>query len=171
MPRYVALLRGVSPLNAKMPELKRCFESLGFTDVVTALSSGNVVFDARKTREALLESRIEAALEKNLGRAFPTIVRTQKDLQALLAADPFQKTNPAPRAKRVVTFLKKTPTPAPRLPIQKDGVQILSHQDKVVCSAYLPHAKGPMFMILLEKTFGSAITTRTWDTIRKVAEK
>jgi uncharacterized protein (DUF1697 family) len=44
MPRYVAFLRGVSPMNAKMPELKKCFESAGFTDVKTLLSSGNVVF-------------------------------------------------------------------------------------------------------------------------------
>jgi hypothetical protein len=30
--RYVALLRGVSPMNAKMPELARCFEAAGFSD-------------------------------------------------------------------------------------------------------------------------------------------
>jgi len=27
MARYVAFLRAVSPMNAKMPELKRCFEA------------------------------------------------------------------------------------------------------------------------------------------------
>jgi uncharacterized protein (DUF1697 family) len=47
MPRYVAFLRGVSPMNAKMAELKRCFEGAGYTDVKTVLSSGNVVFDVR----------------------------------------------------------------------------------------------------------------------------
>jgi hypothetical protein len=26
MPRYAAFLRGVSPMNAKMPELKKAFE-------------------------------------------------------------------------------------------------------------------------------------------------
>ena len=31
MPRYVAFLRGVSPMNAKMPELKAAFEAAGFT--------------------------------------------------------------------------------------------------------------------------------------------
>ena len=48
MPRYVALLRGISPMNAKMPELKRCFEDAGFGNVKTLLSSGNVVFDSPK---------------------------------------------------------------------------------------------------------------------------
>ena len=30
MPRYAALLRGVMPMNAKMPDLKAAFESAGF---------------------------------------------------------------------------------------------------------------------------------------------
>lgn len=44
MPRYAAFLRGVSPMNAKMPELKKAFEAAGFLEVKTVLSSGNVVF-------------------------------------------------------------------------------------------------------------------------------
>ncbi len=42
MPRYAAFLRGVGPMNAKMPELKQVFEAAGFTDVKTILASGNV---------------------------------------------------------------------------------------------------------------------------------
>ena len=41
--RYVAFLRGVSPMNARMPELKACFEAAGFSGVRTLLSSGNMV--------------------------------------------------------------------------------------------------------------------------------
>jgi len=33
MPRYAAFLRGVSPMNAKMPEVQQAFEAAGFTDV------------------------------------------------------------------------------------------------------------------------------------------
>ncbi len=36
-------------------------------------------------------------------------------------------------------------------------------------SAYLPSPKGPVFMTLIEKTFGKEVTTRTWDTVRKLA--
>jgi uncharacterized protein (DUF1697 family) len=67
MPRYVAFLRGVSPMNAKMPELRRCFEAAGFTDVKTVLSSGNVVFGARAASEAALERRAENAMEEATG--------------------------------------------------------------------------------------------------------
>jgi uncharacterized protein (DUF1697 family) len=62
MPRYAALLRGVSPTNAKMADLKRCFEHAGFTNVKTVLSSGNVVFDALAGSEAQLEQEAEAAM-------------------------------------------------------------------------------------------------------------
>jgi hypothetical protein len=35
--------------------------------------------------------------------------------------------------------------------------------------AYLPNDKGPVFMRLLERTFGQDITTRTLETVRKCA--
>ena len=38
-----------------------------------------------------------------------------------------------------------------------------------VFSAYVPGPRGPVFMTLIEKTFGTALTTRTWDTVRKCA--
>ena len=66
VPRYVAFLRGVSPMNAKMPALKSCFEAEGFSGVRTLLSSGNVVFNARSLSLATLERR---AREHNAGRA------------------------------------------------------------------------------------------------------
>ena len=50
-------------MNAKMPELKRAFEAADFTNVKTVLSSGNVVFDARKATEAALERKAEAAMQ------------------------------------------------------------------------------------------------------------
>ena len=36
-------------------------------------------------------------------------------------------------------------------------------------SVYVRHPKGPVFMTLIEKTFGKEATTRTWDTVAKVA--
>ena len=35
VPRFAAFLRGVSPMNAKMPQLKAAFEAAGFTEVKT----------------------------------------------------------------------------------------------------------------------------------------
>lgn len=67
MERDVAFLRGVSPMNCKMPELKRCFETAGFADAKTLLSSGNVAFSAKPEQVPNLEKAAEAAMQKHLG--------------------------------------------------------------------------------------------------------
>ena len=167
--RYAAFLRGVSPMNAKMPELKRCFEAAGFGEVKTLLSSGNVVFSPRGSSAASLESKIEAAMKKHLGRTFLTIVRPVDALRAILAADPYGAFRLSRAAKRVVTFLRDKPPAKLDLPIELDGARILRLEGSEVFSAYVPGPRGPVFMTLIEKTFGQDVTTRTWDTVRKVA--
>ena len=170
MPRYVALLRGVSPMNAKMPELKAAFEAAGFTLVKTVLASGNVVFDtARATAAATLQRKCEAAMSEALDRSFATIVRPQKELQALLEADPFARFKLSAGAKRIVTFLREAPRALPKLPIELDEARILAVQGHEIFTAYVPHPGNPVFMNLIEKTFGKDLTTRTWDTVRKCA--
>jgi len=156
-------------MNLQMPALKACLEKAGFTAVKTLLSSGNATFDASAASEEALEKKIEAALKKALGREFMTMVRSIDALQELLASDPFRAFGGAPGAKRVVTFLREAPDRAPKLPIEFDGVRILRLIDREVFSDYVVGPRGPVFMTLLQKTFGAGITTRTWDTVRKVA--
>jgi hypothetical protein len=55
-----------------------------------------------------------------------------------------------------------------RLPIEMDGARILAMRGGVAFGAYLPNPKGPVFMTLLEKTFGKAQTTRTWQTLERI---
>lgn len=169
MPRYAAFLRGVSPQNASMPALQACLESAGFKNVKTLLSSGNVVFDSRAAALPALERKIEALTGKDLGKAFPTILRTAADLQALLDSDPYPAFRLRPGSKRVVTFLRKAPTATPKLPIEFQDARILCVRGTEVFSAYVPGPQGPVFMTLIEKTFGKDVTTRTWDTIKKAA--
>lgn len=168
MPRYVAFLRGVSPMNAKMPELKRAFEAAGFANVKTVLSSGNVVFDARSASVETLQRKAEKAMEAELDRGFIAIVRSVADLQALLEADPFARLRLPAGAKRVVTFLRGDP-PAVELPEEVQGARILGVQGREVLTAYVPQPGNPVFMNLIEKTFGKELTTRTWDTVAKCA--
>jgi uncharacterized protein (DUF1697 family) len=166
---YAAFLRGVSPMNAKMPELKRAFERAGFGDVRTLLSSGNVVFSASTTSVAELERRAEAAMQKHLGATFTTFVRPISTLRKLLASDPYAEFNLAPQSKRIVTFVHRK-LKAPALPIERDGARILAVHATEIFSAYVPTPRGPVFMQLLDKHFGKDTTTRTWQTIAKVAK-
>ncbi len=169
MPRYAAFLRGVSPMNASMPELTQAFERAGFTAVKTVLSSGNVVFDARRSSAAALQRAVEAAMRERLGTAFLAIVRPVDLLQALLASDPYRPYRIGADAKRIVTFLRETPTTTVTLPIERDGARLLAIRGGEVLGAYLPTPKGPVFMTLIERTFGKEVTTRTWDTVARVA--
>jgi uncharacterized protein (DUF1697 family) len=169
MPRYAALLRGVSPMNAKMPALKRAFEAAGFTGVKTVISSGNVVFDARRASDSALQRRAEAAMRETIGQAFLTIVRPVEMLQEMLASDPYRAFRLNPSAKRIVTFLRDEPTAVLALPIELHGARLLALRGRELFSAYLPSPKGAAFMTLIERTFGKELTTRTWDTVGKVA--
>ncbi len=167
MPRHVAFLRGVSPMNAKMPELKRCFEEAGFTQVRTVLSSGNVVFDTNARSETALTRKIEAAMEARLGRTFYTLLRSVNMLHELIEADPYAGFRLPADAKRVVTFLREPPAVKLKLPIEANGVRILAMHEREVFTAYVPQPGNPVFMTMLEKTFGTGMTTRTWDSVRK----
>ncbi len=169
MPCYAAFLRGVSPMNAKMPDLKKAFEAAGFTDVSTLLSSGNLVFTASAASEVTLQRKAEAAMAGQLGRTFLTLVRRVDALREMLASDPYQAFPLPPDAKRIVTFLRKRPASKLTLPVEVDGARILAVNGSNVFSAYVPSPKGPVFMKLIDKTFGSEQTTRTWQTVTKVA--
>jgi uncharacterized protein (DUF1697 family) len=169
MPCYAAFLRGVSPMNAKMPDLKKAFEAAGFTDVSTLLSSGNLVFTASAASEVTLQRKAEAAMAGQLGRTFLTLVRRVDALREMLASDPYQAFPLPPDAKRIVTFLRERPASKLTLPVEVDGARILAVNGSNVFSAYVPSPKGPVFMKLIDKTFGSEQTTRTWQTVTKVA--
>ena len=169
MTRYAAFLRGVMPMNAKMPDLKRAFEAAGFTEVRTVLASGNVVFSARPATTAALERKAEASMEKTLGRSFFTIVRPVDALQRLLASDPFRAFRLKPGAKRVVTFLRQPPAGKIALPVELGGARIYALRGGEAFTAYVRNPGNPVFMTLIEKTFGKEQTTRTWDTVAKIA--
>jgi len=170
MPRYAAFLRGVMPTNAKMPEVKKAFEAAGFTNVVTLLASGNVVFDAKAAKSATLEKKAEAAMQKVLGRTFSTFIHPVDELAKMLETNPYKGLQVAKDAKRVVTFVRETPAGL-KLPISQDGASILKVVDNTVFSAYTRTGKGPVFMALLQRTFGREQTTRTWETLQKAVAR
>jgi uncharacterized protein (DUF1697 family) len=156
-------------MNAKMADLRAALEAAGFSDVKTVLSSGNAVFGAAPAPVATLERRVEAALERHMGRSFFTIVRPIDTLRTLLESDPWRSFRLAPGSKRIVTFLRVKPSPRPKLPVELYGARILGLDGTEAFTAYVRTPKGPVFMSLIERTFGTDVTTRTWDTVGKVA--
>jgi uncharacterized protein (DUF1697 family) len=169
MKRYVALLRGVFTATAKMADLRRAFERAGFDDVTTVLASGNVLFSTKATPIATLERRVEAATKEHLGSAIPAFVRPVDTLRRLVAEEPFARFRLARGSKRIVSFLHAKPKQRLAFPIVREKARILGACGTTVYSAYVRQPGRPVFMALLADTFGDAITTRTWETITKVA--
>jgi uncharacterized protein (DUF1697 family) len=69
----------------------------------------------------------------------------------------------------VVTFLRAEPDVVIALPLERQGARLLALEGRELLTAYVPSPRGAPFMVLIERTFGKAITTRTWDTVAKVA--
>jgi len=157
------------PTNAKMADLRASFEAAGFSDVKTVLSSGNVLFDARPASSLSLERRAEAAMKQRVGRSFLTIVRPVDALRSLVATDPYRAFRLPAGAKRIVTFLRRRPPSTIALPVEVEGARILCVVGGEAFGAYVRTPRGPVFMTLVERTFGAEVTTRTWETVRRVA--
>jgi uncharacterized protein (DUF1697 family) len=173
MPQYVALLRGINSgknPTIKMEVLRRAFQELGFEKVKTILASGNVLFETEATADKALEERIAAVLPKTLGFQSDVIVRTIPDLQRLVESNPFQNIPITPHTRPYVTFVQERKTGL-TFPTNGKGYTILGIFEGAVCSVVdLAGAKTPDLMQVLDKELGKNITTRSWNTVKRIVK-
>jgi uncharacterized protein (DUF1697 family) len=152
--RYVALLRGIMPMNPNMKgeKLREVFEGLGFINIQTVIASGNVVFDSPSKSAGVLESKIEKELPAKLGFNSTTIIRSRAEIETLIAKNPFKGVKDEKPNYLVVTFFKdRRPELCTTLQIGETG--------------------SPEFMVKLEREHGKAMTTRTWKTVHRILKK
>jgi len=173
MIKYVALLRGIAPTNPNMrnDKLRGVFEKLGFENVKTVISSGNVVFESSSRSARQLEETIERALPEQLGFTSTTIIRSKAQLQRLVYKNPFKGMDHSQKSSLNVTFLKKRTRSRMKFPYKVDDrdYKLLGMYDGAVCSVIdLTSSKTPDLMLWLEKEFGREITTRTWKTVERI---
>jgi len=91
MTAYVALLRGINVGGANkvpMADFRTVVAGLGYADVQIYIPSGNVVFGS-SAKEAALVVSLEAAIAQAFSLQIPVVVRSNAQLAAVLAADPF----------------------------------------------------------------------------------
>lgn len=168
---HVALLRGIGPGNPKMRNavLVEVLEAAGLEDVRAVISSGNYVFRSDETKRASLEDRIEAALHDHLGAPCSTIVRSRSQIESLTRLDVFDGYDDDPTARCNVTFLKRRPSSKVELATEGDGYRVLTAQRQAVFFVVdTTAAKTPDVMALMERTYGKAVTTRTWKTVHRI---
>jgi uncharacterized protein (DUF1697 family) len=121
--RYAAFLRGINlgrQRRVSGTELRALFAELGFDDVATFRTSGNVVFSAGAERASALGRRIEQALRAALGYEVAVFLRSGKEIRALADQRPFTPTQlKASKGKHQVLLLSDRPTARARTEVLK----------------------------------------------------
>jgi len=87
MEKYIALMRGVNvggKNKVSMPELKELFEQNGFSDVVTYINSGNIIFSSVYTDDKKLKEEWEGLIKNKFQLNIPVIIVSVNDLLTAL---------------------------------------------------------------------------------------
>ena len=176
MAGYVALLRGIGPGNPNMrnEHLRRVFRELGFDSPRTVISSGNVVFDSDSDDIATMEAALEAAWPDRLGFSSTTIIQARSQIQQLVDADPYRGLAHGRESYLLVTFFKRPPPTDAPLPVppRDEPYRLLGLAAGALCSVTdTTVAKTPDLMSWLEREYGQQISSRTWNTVRRIQAK
>jgi uncharacterized protein (DUF1697 family) len=108
MTKYVALLRAVNLAGTNriaMSDLKCMCESAGFSKPRTYIASGNVVFESNLS-ESSVKGRLERCVAVHAGKPVEVLVRTGREMAAVLAGNPFKSGAPN---RTVAIFLDEPP--------------------------------------------------------------
>lgn len=177
MIRYIAFLRGINVSGhhkVPMAELRKEMEHLNFKNVVTVLNSGNIVFDAALQDVEQLEETISTHLEKVFGFPIPVLLRKAEAIRSLLERNPFKDETLTKDIRWYISFLGKDPKTNLPVPWASDdgSFKIIEIHDNAILGILdLSMAKTPKAMEILEKHYGKQITTRNWNTIKRLEKK
>jgi len=176
MPRLAAFLRGINVGGHRVAkeELRKCFEGIGLTDVVTFRASGNVVFEADDPSPERVGARIEEALREALSFEVRTFVRTSAQVRAIAERRPFPaEAVEASTGKLQVLLLPREPPNSARAEVLALG----SDADRLVFGDrelyWLPSgrmADSALDLNAIERAIGPT-TMRTKGTVEAIAGK
>lgn len=165
MTRQVALLRGVNLGGRRliMSELCALAEGAGFTDVGTVVASGNLVLNSQLSG-AKLEGALEALAREGLGLRTDVFVRDADDLDAIMAANPFQAFTRASPALMVVSFMRGPASRAAWAAMEASKSREEIRQGRDCLYIKYPDGQGRSKLKLPKLS-----TARNWNTVTKLA--
>ncbi len=173
---FAAFLRGMNVGGHRITndDLRAEFEALGFESVSTFRASGNVIFESKAKSESKLRAEIEKGLEKGLGYAVPTFIRTAAELAQIAAAEPFEaKAVRESKGKLQVSLLTKSPSKVAREKV----LALATDRDLLAFGKrelfWLPSGgtlDSELDQKAIEKQVGQP-TTRTMGTMQQLAGK
>jgi len=172
--RYVALIRAINVGGTsiiKMADLKKVFESMGFTRVETHIQSGNVLFASSEKNIDKIESTIEKKMAATIGRPVKSFVLTAAQLKEAVKHNPFE---PEKNEDRQCQYLFLSDKPSKEsgkavMQFQGDEYRFFLH-DKVLYYSYAKSLAGNRKTVNFEKILGVDATARTWKVVNKLIE-
>lgn len=172
--QYLALLRGINVGGnniIKMTELKACFEGMGFSDVVTYIQSGNVLFRSSEKDKARLINKIEKMLSERFNYQSRIVAVTYEELQQVVegAQQGFGRDTGTYRYD--VIFLKEPLTPREAIEnvSTKEGVDT-AYAGKYVLyfSRLISRAAQSHLTRIIKLPVYQNMTIRNWNTTTKL---
>jgi len=172
VPRYVALFRGINVGKAKriaMGDLRALLDKLGYADVATLLNSGNAVFTANAEPAATHAARIREAVKDKLGVDALVIVKSAKDIAAIIAGNALAK-HCTDDSKLLIAVTNDTRgmtrvKALARAAWGDEKVHVGKHAAYLWCSNGILESK---VAVALLKGLEDAGTTRNWGTLNKI---
>lgn len=175
IPIYISILRGINVGGKRkiiMAELKSLYIDLGFSDVVTYIQSGNVIFKSKQNNITSLESKIENAILEKYGFSVPVIVISQNEFEKCVSLNPFVQES-VELNRLHVTFLKEQPKNIlvdefNKLKFENDQFKIMGKFVYLFCP--IKYSDSKLTNNLFEKKLKVVATTRSWKTLIKILE-
>jgi uncharacterized protein (DUF1697 family) len=172
MPTFVALLRGVNVGKAKrvpMADFRAVLSSLGYTGVRTLLNSGNAVFRAARGNPARHSADIAAAIAGELKVEVPVIVKSARELAAVVSENPV-KAGEDEHPRLLVAFaadakMLSSLAPVASLAMPPERFALGKNAAYLFCANGILESKAAS--ALLGKA-GRSATTRNWATVLKL---
>lgn len=176
MTTYVGVLRAInlgSHNKIAMSDLRAMMEKIGLEDPKTLILSGNIVFKSATSSADKVEKMLEAASTKHLGVTTDYFVRSAKEWQAIIAANPFPKEAKNDPARLVMLCLRDAPSAAHVKALQAaiKGREIVKAGGRHAYIVY-PDGQGRsrLTIQMIEKALGTRGTARNWNTVLKLGE-
>ena len=176
MATWVLLLRAVNlgaTNKVSMPVLRELMADAGFTDVRTYVQSGNIVATSKHRSEAAVAKDLRALIKEHFDVDTPVIVRTPRQVAAVVKSNPFPAEVEASEKLVAVVFHDK--------PLPKDSSVVEfadSAGEKVLVDGrelYIAYSssihQSKLTAAAMRKHLGAIEgTARNWRTVKAVAE-
>jgi uncharacterized protein (DUF1697 family) len=158
----------------KMAELRSVFTTIGLSESVTLLQSGNVVFSSDRSDPEGLASEIENAIGLAFGFHVDVVIRTRTEVARIITDHPFTEDQlDDPRMAHVMFFME--PPEAGLygdLKAAHEGTEEMTINGRELYIHY-PEGSGRSRLsgTAIERILGAKGTARNWNTVLKIAEE